>query len=108
MKDSPSAAAIGAGRAHSDPWLMLAERRRLVEDILGRPLGVRIHNMNAFALLPRTVVDPQVPGHLRIGLPVPNTSRTHPARRPRRTSAYGHTSPLLTRHDVSARRGKPV
>lgn len=42
---------------HIDVWAMHAERRRIDEDILGRPRGVRIRNMNALELLHRTVVN---------------------------------------------------
>ncbi|KGH48630.1 hypothetical protein IN07_01320 [Modestobacter caceresii] len=43
--------------AHSDAWTMGSELRRIAEDILGRPRGVRIQRMNALELLHRTVVN---------------------------------------------------
>ncbi len=43
--------------AHADAWTMASERRRISEDILGRPRGVRIQTMNALELLHRTVVN---------------------------------------------------
>ena len=43
--------------AHTEPAGMLAERRRIDEDILGRPRGARIQEMNAVDLLHRTVTN---------------------------------------------------
>jgi hypothetical protein len=43
--------------AHSDPSVMNAQQRRITEEILGRPRGVQIRNMNALELLHRTVVN---------------------------------------------------
>lgn len=43
--------------AHTNPGEMLAEHRRIDEEILGRPRGARIRRMNAVDLLHRTVVN---------------------------------------------------
>lgn len=43
--------------AHTQPGGMLAEYRRISEQILGRPRGARIRRMDALQLLHRTVVN---------------------------------------------------